>query len=409
MKICFVSREFIGANRAGGIATYVYLTSKLLISEGHEVFVITASDSNSKLNTEVIDGINVIRLKGVDYYWNGNKFLKYTLTKLREIFFFNSYRRKIANKILDLHNTYNIDLVEFAEYGNEGKFFFKKKDIIQIPSVVRFHGPSFHNRTLNELDLTKQKLISEIENSFQFDGISYCSASIKELLLKTKRFKNLISNFNGNQSIIFNSVNTDDFNVVDLDDEFIFFAGTLAKDKGFKELIEAVKRINIDGRKIKLILAGKVNSYSEKYVTKAKFDKNYKDWLHILGPIPRNELFSYYKSAKLNVFPSHWDNLPLTCIEAMSLGGLVLGSSSGGMKEIIEDQIDGYLVEPKNTTHLKEKITNILSVDSKITNKVRLMAIQKINNKFSNKIIYEEIFNFYDSVINDYARKQNKT
>ena len=93
----------------------------------------------------------------------------------------------------------------------------------------------------------------------------------------------------------------------------------------------------------------------------------------------------------------------------MSLGGLVLGSSSGGMKEIIEDQIDGYLVEPKNTTHLKEKITNILSVDSKITNKVRLMAIQKINNKFSNKIIYEEIFNFYDSVINDYARKQNKT
>ena len=347
MKICFVSREFIGANRAGGIATYVYLTSRLLLSKGHEVFVITASDSYSKLNTEVIDGINVIRLKGVDYYWNRNKYLKYVLTKLREIFFFNSYRRKIASKILELHNTNNIDIVEFAEYGNEGKFFLQKKDKIQIPSVVRFHGPSFHNRTLNELDLTKQKLVSEIENSFQFDGISYCSASIKELLLKTKRFNNLISNFDGNQRIIFNSVNTDDFNLVDLDDEYIFFAGTLAKDKGFKELIEAVKRINKDGRRIKLILAGKVNSFSEKYISKAKLDKNYKDWLHILGPIPRYELFSYYKSAKLNVFPSHWDNLPLTCIEAMSLGGLVLGSSSGGMKEIIEDQVDGYLIEPK--------------------------------------------------------------
>ena len=409
MKICFVSREFIGARRAGGIATYVYLTSRLLISEGHEVFVITASDSNSKLNTEEIDGINVIRLKGVDYYWHGNRFLKYALTKLREIFFFNSYRRKIASKILDLHNTHNIDLVEFAEYGNEGKYFIQKKDVIQIPSVVRFHGPSFHNRTLNKLDVTKKKLLSEIESSFQFDGVSFCSASIKDLLFKTKRFNTLISNFAGNQRIIFNSVNTDDLNVVDLDDEYIFFAGTLAKDKGFKELIEAVKRINKEGRRIKLILAGKINSFSEKYVAKAKLDENYKDWLYILGPIPRNELFSYYKSARLNVFPSHWDNLPLTCIEAMSLGGLVLGSTSGGMKEIIEDQVDGYLIEPKNTTHLKEKISNILSINLEITNKVRLMAMQKIKNKFSNEIIYKEVFNFYDSVINDYVRKKTKT
>ena len=33
------------------------------------------------------------------------------------------------------------------------------------------------------------------------------------------------------------------------------------------------------------------------------------------------------------------------------------------------------------------------------------MAIQKIKNKFSNEIIYNEIFNFYSSVIKDYDRK----
>ena len=93
----------------------------------------------------------------------------------------------------------------------------------------------------------------------------------------------------------------------------------------------------------------------------------------------------------------------------MSLGGLVLGSASGGMKEIIEDEVDGYLIEPKNTTHLKQKISNILSINLEITNKVRLMAKQKIKDKFSNEVIYKEVFDFYDSVISDYVRKKTKS
>ena len=48
MNICYVTREFLGSKRAGGIATYVYDMSKALIAEGHNVIVVSASDNISK-------------------------------------------------------------------------------------------------------------------------------------------------------------------------------------------------------------------------------------------------------------------------------------------------------------------------------------------------------------------------
>ena len=49
MNICFVSREFIGSKRAGGIATNVYDMSKVLITQGRRVFVICAIPLYNKI------------------------------------------------------------------------------------------------------------------------------------------------------------------------------------------------------------------------------------------------------------------------------------------------------------------------------------------------------------------------
>ena len=48
--------------------------------------------------------------------------------------------------------------------------------------------------------------------------------------------------------------------------------------------------------------------------------------------------------------------MPMVCLEAMMCKGLVIGSTSGGMNEIIEDGVNGYLVPRKSPVQLAECI-----------------------------------------------------
>lgn len=398
MNFCFVSREFKGSKRAGGIATYVYLTAKLLVSKGHNVHVITARESFNQKKNAKLDGINIVRLSKVDYYWHSNKYIRYALTKMRTLLFYNSYRKNIIRTLLQIHKDTPIDLVEFSEFGNEGKYINRLKN--KIPSVVRLHGPSYHNRSTNELSLNKTHLINELDTVFDFTAISYCSNAIKMLLKKYDRYNCKILSFEGVQCVIHNF-----FEFVDLKfktfshENFIFFAGTLAIDKGVVELVEACKEINSEGKSINLILAGKLGDLGANYQYISQKDSEYNSWLEVLGPIDRNELFSYYKQSCLNVFPSHWDNMPLTCIESMGVGGLVLGSKNGGMSEIITDSIDGFLVEPKSVQKLKHKILEILELDEVTKSKIKSKATMKIQTNFSSEYFYQNLISFYDKVI----------
>lgn len=398
MNFCFVSREFKGSKRAGGIATYVYLTAKLLVSKGHNVHVITARESFDQKKKEKLESINIIRLSNADYYWHSNKYIRYALTKIRACLFYNTYRKKIIEKLLEIHEGTPIDLVEFAEFGNEGKYINRLKN--EIPSVVRLHGPSYHNRSTNELALGKKNLINELDTVFDFTAISYCSNAIKMLLKKYDRYNDKILNFEGIQNVIHNFFEFVDFKFQTFSHEnFIFFAGTLANDKGVEELVEACKEINSEGKSINLILAGKLGGLGANYQHISQKDSEYNSWLEVLGPIDRSELFSYYKQSCLNVFPSHWDNMPLTCIESMGVGGLVLGSKSGGMSEIITDGIDGFLVEPKSVQKLKRKILEILELDEVIKSKIKSKAAIKIQTNFSSDYFYQNLITFYNKVI----------
>ncbi len=47
---------------------------------------------------------------------------------------------------------------------------------------------------------------------------------------------------------------------------------------------------------------------------------------------------------------------PSTVLEAMSLGKAVIASNIGGVKEIIEDGVNGLLVEPNRPEQITEKI-----------------------------------------------------
>ena len=67
------------------------------------------------------------------------------------------------------------------------------------------------------------------------------------------------------------------------------------------------------------------------------------------------------------LFPSRWESFGLVCPESMSAARAVIGSSSGGMAEIIVDGESGILVPPKNPQAIAKAILNLINRPERVT------------------------------------------
>lgn len=79
----------------------------------------------------------------------------------------------------------------------------------------------------------------------------------------------------------------------------------------------------------------------------------------------QRDIAPFYKIMDLNILPSRNEGLGLTLIEAMAAGVPCIGADSGGIREIIDDGVNGFLFAPGDSKALAEKI-RILRKDAEI-------------------------------------------
>ncbi|MFT8872859.1 MAG: glycosyltransferase [Sporolactobacillus sp.] len=81
----------------------------------------------------------------------------------------------------------------------------------------------------------------------------------------------------------------------------------------------------------------------------------------IYPPYKSEEISKIIEDADVTVLPHlWWDPLPFTVIESLFYGVPVIGSKDSGMNELIQDGINGYLIDPHNIDEFKNKIINII-------------------------------------------------
>ena len=141
MHIVYISREFVPTQRGGGIASYVKDMASAMVARGHQITVICASDDTRTTSDKMENGIRIIRLKGGDFIIPSVETSWFTsIKKLRIIYRFFSYRKRILETIKNLEN---IDIIEVADFGAEGYYLWRQ----DVPVVVRMHTPSIFDRT----------------------------------------------------------------------------------------------------------------------------------------------------------------------------------------------------------------------------------------------------------------------
>jgi glycogen(starch) synthase len=278
MKIIFVSREYPPSLRLGGISFYVKTIATQLVKEGHTVHVIAASDNVKVKELYVEDGVNVHRLSGADFYVEKTmSTISRIKNKFRQITCYGSYRRNLAKYLFELNLEIGFDVIEFAEFGAESLFWFQKG--VSTKTIIRLHGPTLLDRNtgISSKDLSwlqNKRALDELRLLDQASAITSPSIAMANWIQSNRKVIYPIP------SIVENAINypywsskldkKQSINII-----HIVSAGTLVKEKGFNELVEACKELRESHLNIKLSIAGRMGQLGRELLNKSKNDKNY--------------------------------------------------------------------------------------------------------------------------------------
>ena len=142
----------------------------------------------------------------------------------------------------------------------------------------------------------------------------------------------------------------------DIQDPLVILStGRLARQKGFKYLIEAAKDIVKENRNVFFFLAGK--GRLENTLNRLIQQNQLQDRFFLIGF--HENISGLLRSADIFVIPSLYEGMPNSVLEAMSHKLPVIASNVNGVSELIKDGENGFSVDPGNVTQLVEKI-NIL-------------------------------------------------
>ena len=175
----------------------------------------------------------------------------------------------------------------------------------------------------------------------------------------------------------------------------LLYAGWLYPLKGVAYLIEAVAEVKKLGLKIKLKILGEGTQKPE-LISLAKRLGVEKD-IDFLEAVPYSDMPKQYQNCDIFCFPSLGDPLGKGLIEAMSCSKPVIASEIGGPAEIIQDNVNGLLVPPRNPKALAEKIL-YLANDESARRRLGSKARETIMESFS----WEVVSNKYHLLYSDF-------
>jgi glycosyltransferase involved in cell wall biosynthesis len=173
----------------------------------------------------------------------------------------------------------------------------------------------------------------------------------------------------------------------------ILFFGRISKYKGLKYLVDAIEIVRKTYPSIRVLIAGAGNM--EKELPKIKINGNIKV---INRYITNEEITNYIENTKIVVCPYTDATQSGVVMTSFAFGKPVIGSSVGGFLDVIEDNVTGLLVPPRDVNLLAEAIKSLLSNEKKINDMSK--NIQKLceNGIFS-----------WDSILNDVEKIYDKT
>ena len=378
MKIAFLTPEYpherIG--HSGGIGTSIFNLSKALSALGHEISILVYGQDKDDYFVE--DNLHFFKIRNIKV-----KGLSLILTQ-----------KKVECLINSLYASGKIDIVEAPDWTGFTAFINPK-----CPLVIRENGSDTYFCYLDNRKVKfKNKLLEKraLKTADGIISVSDFTGNLTNELLKLNRSYTVIPNsidaslFEPKQSVSKKTT--------------ILYFGTLIRKKGLLELPEIFNRVHNSNKEVELILVGKdradikTGSSSTWQLMQPLFNETSIKKVSYLGAVDYSKIQDLIKEATVCVFPTFAEALPVSWLEAMAMEKAIVASNIGWAKEVIDDGLDGFLVHPNDHEQYVNRILQLLQ-DSSLQKQFGIRAREKVEQKFSVKVVARQSLLFYEDII----------
>ena len=343
MKILFLFPHFI---LPGGAATVVLQFAKGLQLRGHKVEILCARVSKEVqlANPQLIFKQIKIPVSSSFFYW---LFIPFWQTRI------NRQIRSYENYILFAHvmpsnwwawmykRRYRASPIVWYCH-DPGAFIHSTEWINAIPNPFMRWGAKFFNPFLKKIDVALEKS----------NDIVICNSNfIKEQYQKIYSRK-----ANG---VIYPPWTPINIEIKNQKQDYIITACRISKFKNIDVLIRTFKIISEDLRGCKLLIAG--DGEEKEALQNLTKDLRLESRVSFLGNQTHDQLFSLYQNAKVTVICSVNEPFGLVPIESMMCGTPVIAHNSGGPRETVIHNQNGFLYN--NETELVQFVKRIFLME----------------------------------------------
>ena len=384
----------------GGIGSYMYHLTHLMVGKGHQVTVFSATHSHSEVTI----------LRNIEY-------TNYLIPAV-DISAFRTETLKEFDKFVQSNQ---IDLIESPEVGACALFI--KQAFPKIPLLVRLHTPGvvitrfsqtydsifsklrfvlgalrrgkFDLGYWSKIDLNRERDL-EYQICLLADRLISPSKSLAEYVsrfwLVNKKIHQIPNPFYADEDLyMFPNGNRE---------KIICFVGKLTVLKGLFALTKALKVILKSHPDYRVVFAGRDEVVSKSIPSmRAWMESELKvvgEQVEFTGVLSRDEVKSLIGRSRMCVVPSLWENYPTVILEAMAGGAVVIASKRGGIPEMVINGKTGYLIDPIKPREIVRVISRVIETDNERQDVV-IAARKWVMG--SQKEIERRIVEFYLSVV----------
>ncbi len=381
MKVCMLVPDF---DRIGGYEKQAFALSKALKNKGIDVFILTNKMRRDLSSSENREGVFIYRVWPFLGYTRFYRFAMFNAL----VWFFIRHRGEF--NIIHAHALTHLSVLSIFL----GKIF-GKKSLLKVATAGDI-------TKISRSSLFKSRMLIRL---FHYADIFISlSGDIKEEMLSAGVSEDKICS-------VFNGVNVSKFCPVDSNvkqakrkqasssyDKIVLFTGRLVKRKGVDVLLRAWKQVSAKHPQAHLFLLGFGEEMDSLKRLSAEYEINAS--VSFLGK--RDDVLDYFQMADIFVIPSRIEGNPNVLLEALACGLPVVGSSISGIREVIDDRINGILVPPGDAVGLAEKIVFLMN-DQKACIKLGQNARESALLNFSLDIISDRYLQLYENLF-----KQNR-
>ena len=178
------------------------------------------------------------------------------------------------------------------------------------------------------------------------------------------------------------------------------FLSNLFESKGIYDLLEASKNLVKKGFDFKCIIIGSEGDINHSDLIKKTTAEGLFNFVEVKGPQYGIVKFAFFNSSDVFIFPTYYDKecMPLVTIEAMMFSLPVISTFEGGILDVVEDGVTGFLVPQRDVDLLGDRMEQLI-LNPDLREKMGKAGRKRYEEKFTQEIFEKRLCEILNTVL----------